>query len=343
MYSADLTSALPPHTERLPRILPLSWFKGATPTSLLISRRLSRPSSGSAAISTALVPSPMPLKPSSSLSFCAKCCLSRFPMSSSSVLICLSSSLMTAWMLLADRAWARFKRLLSATRICTSCDRRVTSACSCSCCGVAILNSSLSNLSLPCKVRAKCDSIRASIPSVLARYPIDLANSCACLGLATTTVMPARYSACAQRFSRPPVASSSTTATLWPARCSSRALTPCSSLTKRTLAALSAKATSRLSLDTSMPTYTGSRVSFVMAHPCKNTRSMLALNGLALPTSNCSGFLQTVGCPRLVLSPGMQCFQRGVRAVDNFPFPCPEHRGFKDTRGVSQCFPHSRS
>ncbi len=46
MYSVDRMCALPPQTARLPRSLPLSQFRGATPTRAAISFLLSIPNSG---------------------------------------------------------------------------------------------------------------------------------------------------------------------------------------------------------------------------------------------------------------------------------------------------------
>lgn len=61
MYSAVRTPALPPKIVRRPLIVPESRFTGATPTSALISRLESRPSSGTSANSAATVMMPTPL------------------------------------------------------------------------------------------------------------------------------------------------------------------------------------------------------------------------------------------------------------------------------------------
>src|SRR5687767_3427732 len=60
MYRARRTSARPPRIRRYPVRVPLSSANGATPTSLLICRWLSAPSSGSEARSRAEVAGPMP-------------------------------------------------------------------------------------------------------------------------------------------------------------------------------------------------------------------------------------------------------------------------------------------
>ena len=54
------TRARPPQIVRLPRSLPLSRLKGATPTRAAIARRFSRPSSGSWASSVSESCSPTP-------------------------------------------------------------------------------------------------------------------------------------------------------------------------------------------------------------------------------------------------------------------------------------------
>ena len=61
MYSAALTSALPPKIVRFPRYLPLSRLNGARPAKALIFFRLSCPSSGSRARSMEAFTGPIPL------------------------------------------------------------------------------------------------------------------------------------------------------------------------------------------------------------------------------------------------------------------------------------------
>ena len=211
MYKGVRTVARPPQVVRLPLWRPLSAFNGATPTSLPICPCVSWPSSGKAAIRLAWVQIPTPLKPLSKASFAAKCSCSMPPMSLSITTIWRSSTFNTALILGCCERWVMGKRLASATRMPMSWVRRTNKACNATWLASGSFINSRSRCADWCSVRAKCDNTRASMASVLARYPIALAKSRACRGLTTITASPARQSATATWRSKPPVASKTTT------------------------------------------------------------------------------------------------------------------------------------
>ena len=60
MYNAHLTFARPPRIHRTPRCIPLSWFKGATPTKEEIQPLEALPNSGKLEINVANTTNPTP-------------------------------------------------------------------------------------------------------------------------------------------------------------------------------------------------------------------------------------------------------------------------------------------
>ena len=129
MYRVERTCALPPHTERLPRKLPLSRLCGATPTREAICLRLRRPSSGSSTNSTleATGPTPGTLRSRSSLTRHMELDWMRSPRSLSRSLSCARSQAMCCSICLWTYTVAFERRLRSAAIIPTICRRRAMS------------------------------------------------------------------------------------------------------------------------------------------------------------------------------------------------------------------------
>src|SRR5689334_9980105 len=130
MYRQARRAARPPPIARLPRILPLSWLKGATPTRAAAWRRLSEPSSGSSASSVRALTGPTPGTERSSPSLARQAALSRTAASRSRPIPSSASSSQRRWASIPSRraGSAAWRRLRSATSIPSSWRRRATRA-----------------------------------------------------------------------------------------------------------------------------------------------------------------------------------------------------------------------
>src|SRR5580658_1736117 len=270
MYSAHRTSVRPPQVTRRPLNLPLSQLSGATPANFPIFLWLSEPSSGNAEISTAWVTGPIPLHWSINFSLLAKCVFNCVCTSLSMRPISFLSTSRTASILLCWAFGLINLRLSSATRISTSWRRRTIMACNAISCKSGRRINNCSRLSEGYRVWAKWLNTRASIASVLARCPMDLAKSWACRGLTTMTGNLPIHNATAAECSKPPVASRTTAPGVSGAAliAAINAAIPCSSLAKFDVLLLSSRANSNLSFDTSIPTKIISEA-FIITPPCK--------------------------------------------------------------------------
>ena len=203
MYRVERTRALPPHTERLPRKLPLSRLCGATPTREAICLRLSWPSSGSSTSSTQEATGPIPgtLRSRSSLTRHMGLDSMKAPRSLSNSSSCARSHAMCCSICLWTYTVAFERRLRSATIIPMICLRRAMSPRSC--------NSLSPGRSRTGGLTASPNraSIIASMLSVLASLPVALANSRGCRGLTTTIGSDLAASSPATSDSYPPDAS----------------------------------------------------------------------------------------------------------------------------------------
>src|SRR5215204_5723752 len=97
---------------------------------------------------------------------------------------------------------------------------------------------------------------KASILSVLASWPMALAKSRACRGLTTATAIPAEAMEVAARRSKRPVASRTTNSGPTPSRLERSWSTPSWSLVSTKDSPWGRRHTSRVLLETSMPTWT---------------------------------------------------------------------------------------
>src|SRR3990172_5097919 len=198
--------ARPPVVLRLPRFRPLSLLKGATPTRAAICFRLSFPNSGRSATIVLAVTGPTP----GTLSiFSAR---SRFSaswwmvvwISSSSLWIRSSKKVMCSSRSTRMLSGQVERRFFSVVAITTSCRRRSTQA------DRYASASVWGGLAPGCVTDPKWAITPASILSVLARMPCDLANWRTRIGLTIATAIPTAQSAWATGRSYPPVASITT-------------------------------------------------------------------------------------------------------------------------------------
>ena len=203
MYRALRTLARPPRIERLPRFLPLSQLKGATPTSDEIFLRSSCPRSGNSANKVVAVTGPTPGTERRRLSFSRHTTLFlSWSSSSLSNSFCSASSqamcfLSLGWMDL----WVVWRRFFSAASISTIWRRLTRAACSSMVCSSGITRGS-GRVASP-----KWANTEASILSVLARRPSHLAKSRTWRGLKTATGSLTTGIDTATAVSYPPVAS----------------------------------------------------------------------------------------------------------------------------------------
>ena len=132
-YKAVRTSARPPHTERRPRRVPLSWLMGASPAKAAISRRLIWPSSGNSANRVKAVSVPTPGTPVNSwyLHWSLLECFTKCLIFSSTVWIWPSKKLrwrsIPGWRL-GHTSWRCSRRLRSIPSMTSSCFLRVAKA-----------------------------------------------------------------------------------------------------------------------------------------------------------------------------------------------------------------------
>src|SRR3954447_2049870 len=130
MYKQARRAARPPPIARLPRILPLSWLKGATPTRAAAWRRVSEPSSGSSASSVRALTGPTPGTERGSSSLARQAALSRTAVPRSRPIPATASPSQRRWASIPSRraGSAAWRRSRSATSISSSWRRRATRA-----------------------------------------------------------------------------------------------------------------------------------------------------------------------------------------------------------------------
>jgi hypothetical protein len=250
MYSVARSALRPPHMLRLPRNVPLSRLKGATPTKAAICLRLSSPSSGSSArrLRDNTAPTPGTLRSNLSfshqtgLSFMAFCnSLLMSPRQCSNHTIC-------ALMLGFTNGGALLRRFFSAVSILTSCRRRAVSAWRCLTCLF------LRGRGWGLTASPKRANIWASMVSVLANLPVALAKFRTWRGLTTTTGRLAAAKAVTTAASKLPVASKTIRRGCRGFIRFMNVPIPSSSLSTDQVEPPGMTATSKLPLETSIPT-----------------------------------------------------------------------------------------
>src|SRR4030042_535431 len=269
IYSALRTTARPPQIILRPRNLPLSRFNGARPTKADIFFPFTVPNSGKSLSRVIEVfgPTPTVLRRISSLSRQRGFVL----IQSLSFLFTLSMSFSNqpiwAWISLRIEGGDMGRRFFSAVHISTSWRRRLFSASSSCASGVGRGRTSGRTAS------AKRAMIWASILSVLARVPVALAKSRICRGFISTGKRPRETSARMGSTSNPPAASKTISwgLTAWShAAIWDKPSSLCANLLPSPLGRM---ATSRVSLDTSIPT--------------KHSEDFIGLSPSTLPCKRC--------------------------------------------------------
>jgi hypothetical protein len=287
IYRQVRTLARPPQIARLPRSCPLSQLKGATPTNAAIFLRLRVPNSGNSAMRVTARTRPTPGTERNKSSFSRQTGLSRKRdwISWSMSFNLFSSQSMCSWTPGCNCLWVRESRFFSATSISSSCRRRTSQAWSWRTC------SSGKHRGSGWTASAKRASIRASIWSVLASRPKDLAKSRAWRGLMTATAKPALAKAATAGVSYPPVASSTISVGCNSTSFWTRRAMPGSSLSTCQWTPAGRSAMSRCALLTSMPTKEGVEDAVVMVPRQNQVRSQPCLIRARSP-GNCSGYFR---------------------------------------------------
>ena len=236
------------------------------------------------------------------------------PRTASSISLSISASsfcsaFLRRWMLFSIRADARFSRCPSAVIIWIICRRRAIRSAS------AVVSASASGLIAGLVAWANRAITAASIGSVFARLPSAWAKARTCAGLTTTTGSPAAPRPAATTLSRPPVASTATSAGASGRSRSISASMPAASRPTANAEPAGRTCTSNLDFATSIPTTTLS----ILSHPC--------LNGLRLRPQGVWGATVRVrwnGGRRPRLPDGLR-HPRRTRATDR-------HRDWHHTR-----------